>query len=210
MYAKLLTTTIAAPGFKGVNTQDSSVTLEEGFATIANNCVIDKFGRMGARKGWVPAHSYSEAIGTATIKAMDELITVSGDSYVIVAANNKIFKLVGSTLTELTYGGGGTAPTITDSNWQMASLNSCLYLYQAGHDPLIFDPTVSTTTYRRISEKAGYVGTVFQNNCVISAYGRTWSANNSTNKCTVQFSDILSGHVLNTGTSGTLNCCIIS
>jgi hypothetical protein len=40
---------------------------------------------------------------------------------------------------------------------------------------------------------------------VISAYGRTWSANNTSTKSTVQFSDLLAGHVLNTGTSGTLD-----
>lgn len=205
MVAKLLTTTIAAPGFKGVNTQDSSVTLEDGFATVANNCVIDKFGRIGARKGWTTSHAYNATLGTALVKAIDELITVDGTSYIVAAGNNKLFKLSGSTLSELTYGGGGTAPTITDSNWQMASLNGCLYMYQAGHDPLVFDPAVSTTTYRRISEKSGYVGTVSNNNCVISAYGRTWSANNSTNKSTVQFSDLLSGHILSTGTAGTLD-----
>ena len=205
MVAKLLTTTIAAPGFKGVNTQDSSVTLEDGFATVANNCVIDKFGRIGARKGWIPSHAYNSTLGTALVKSIDELITVAGDSYIVAAGNNKLFKLVGSTLTELTYGGGGTAPTITDSNWQMAPLNSCLYLYQAGHDPLVFDPAVSTTTYRRISEKSGYVGTVSSNNCVISAYGRTWTASNGTNKSTIQFSDLLSGHILSTGTAGTLD-----
>ena len=205
MVAKLLTTSISAPGFMGLNTQDSSVTLENGFATVANNCVIDKFGRIGARKGWTPAHASLEALGTANIKTIAELIDNTGNSYIVAAGNNKLFKLVGSTLSELTYGGGGTAPTITDSNWQMAPLNGCLYIYQAGHDPLVFDPASSTTTYKRISEKSGYVGTVSSNNCVISAYGRTWSANNSSNKSTVQFSDLLAGQVLNTGTAGTLD-----
>jgi hypothetical protein len=205
MVAKLLTTTIAAPGFKGVNTQDSSVTLEDGFATAANNCVIDKFGRIGARKGWLPAHDFSNELSTASVKAIGELITVAGDSYVVATGNNKLFKLVGSTLSELTYGGGGTAPTITGSNWQIAALNSCLYFYQSGHDPLVFDPAVSTTTYRRIAEKAGYVGTVAQNNCAISAYGRIWTASNVADKSTIQFSDLLSGHILSTGTAGTLN-----
>jgi hypothetical protein len=205
MVAKLLTTTIAAPGFKGVNTQDSSVTLEDGFATVANNCVIDKFGRVGARKGWVPAHAFSGDLGEVNVKAIGELITVAGDSYVVATGNNKLFKLIGSVLSELTYGGGGTAPTITGSNWQIAALNSCLYFYQSGHDPLVFDPAVSTTTYRRIAEKAGYVGTVSQNNCAISAYGRIWTASNVADKSTIQFSDLLSGHVLSTGTAGTLN-----
>ena len=205
MVAKLLTTTISAPGFQGLNTQDSSVSLEAGYATVANNCVIDKFGRIGARKGWTLSHAANNDLSTADVKAIGELIDNAGNSYIIAAGNNKLFKLVGTTLTRLTYGGGGTAPTITDSNWQMAPLNGVLYLYQAGHDPLVFDPAVSTTTFKRISEKSGYVATVSSNNTVISAYGRTWSANNATAKSTIQFSDLLAGHVLSTGTAGTLD-----
>ena len=205
MAESLLTSSIAAPGFMGVNTQDSSVTLESGYATIANNCVIDRFGRIGARKGWSPKHTTNADLGSNKVKAIGELIANDGTSYIIAAGNNKIFRLNGSTLTTLTYGGGGTAPTITDSNWQMAALNGVLYLYQSGHDPLVFDPVVSTTTFRRVSEKTGYLGTVQSSNCVISAYGRTWSASTATDKNTVQFSDLLSGHVLNTGSSGSLN-----
>ena len=205
MAEQLVTSSIAAPGFMGVNTQDSSVSLEAGYATKASNCIIDQFGRIGARKGWQTKHSSNADLSTGAVKSIAELISAAGDSYIIAAGNNKIFKLVGSTLTMLTYGGGGTAPTITNSNWQMAPLNGVLYLYQEGHDPLVFDPAVSTSTYRRVSEKTGYLGTVVQNNCVISAYGRTWSASSAADKNTIQFSDLLAGHVLNTGSSGTLN-----
>jgi len=205
MAEQIVASSIAAPGFMGVNTQDSSVTLESGFATQALNCVIDKFGRIGARKGWTAKHTTNSDLGSGSIKAIGELIGNDGTSYTIVTGNNKLFKLSGSTLTMLTYGGGGTAPTITDSNWQMAALNNVLFLYQAGHDPLVFDPSVSDTTFRRISEKTGYLGTAAQNNCVIAAYGRTWTANNSTTKSTIQFSDLLAGHVLTTGTAGTLD-----
>lgn len=202
MAEQLVASSIAAPGFMGVNTQGSSVTLESGFATQALNCVIDKFGRIGARKGWTAKHTANTDLGSANVKAIGELIGSDGTSYTIFAGNNKLFKLVESTVTTLTYGGGGSAPTISDSNWQMAPLNGVLYLYQSGHDPLVFDPAVSTTQYRRVSEKTGYLGTVANNNCVISAYGRTWSANSTTNKTTIQFSDLLSGHVLTTGTAG--------
>jgi hypothetical protein len=205
MAEQIVASSIAAPGFMGVNTQDSSVTLESGFATQALNCVIDKFGRVGARKGWTAKHTTNSDLGSGSIKAIGELIGNDGTSYTIVTGNNKLFKLSGSTLTLLTYGGGGTAPTITDSNWQIAALNNVLFLYQAGHDPLVFDPAVSATTFRRVSEKTGYLGTAAQNNCVIAAYGRTWSANNSTTKSTIQFSDLLAGHVLTTGTAGTLD-----
>jgi len=205
MSEQLLTSSIAAPGFMGVNTQDASVALESGYATVASNCVIDKFGRIGARKGWLPKHSSNADLSTANVKAIGELIANDGSSYIVAAGNNKLFKLVGSTLSVLTYGGGGTAPTISNDRWQMAPLNGVMYLYQEGHDPLVFDPTVSATTFKRVSEKTGYLGTVQSANCVISAYGRTWSASTLTDKNTIQFSDLLSGHVLNTGSSGTLN-----
>lgn len=205
MAEQLLTTTVQAPGFMGLNLQDSSVNLDNGFATVAQNCVIDRFGRIGARKGWSTAHSSLAALTGYDVKAIGELIDNSGNSYIIAAGNNKLFKLSGSTLTQLSYGGGGTAPTITADHWQMAPLNGCIFLYQAEHDPLVFDPATSATTYKRISEKTGYLGTVKSNNCAISAYGRIWTANNSTDRSTVQFSDLLSGHVLNTGTSGTLD-----
>jgi len=130
MVAKLLTTSISAPGFMGLNTQDSVVSLESGYATVAANCVIDKFGRIGARKGWTKQHLGNVDLGSAEVKAIGELISNDGTAYLIAAGNNKLFRLSGSTLTTLTYGGGGSAPTITADNWQMAALNGILYLYQ--------------------------------------------------------------------------------
>lgn len=107
MAEQLLTTTIQAPGFMGLNLQDSSVSLDNGYATVAQNCVIDKFGRIGARKGWTTAHSSEAALTGSYIKAIGELIDNSGTSYIVAAGANKLWKLSGSTLSELTYGGGG-------------------------------------------------------------------------------------------------------
>jgi len=202
----LQTFSISAPGFFGLNTQDSSLDLASGFALSANNCVIDKFGRIGSRKGWSPQNTaINAALGTADIKSIGEVVTNGGVSYTICAGNNKLFIYAAGALTELTYGGGGTAPTITNSNWQMASLNSHLYLFQSGHTPLVFDPAVSTTTYRRISEKAGYSGTAQNGNVVISAYGRLWVTDTTTDKNTIYFSDSLAGHLWSGGSSGSLN-----
>lgn len=49
MAGRLQSSTISAPGFLGVNTQESSVDLASGYALEAYNCVIDKFGRIGDR-----------------------------------------------------------------------------------------------------------------------------------------------------------------
>ena len=52
MAQQLQNITVAAPGFFGLNTQDSPVGGNPSFASIADNCVIDQLGRIGARQGW--------------------------------------------------------------------------------------------------------------------------------------------------------------
>ena len=42
---------IGAPGFRGLNTQDSPVNSDPAFASVAENAVIDAYGRSGDRKG---------------------------------------------------------------------------------------------------------------------------------------------------------------
>ena len=206
MSQQIQTYSISAPGFFGLNTQDSPLDLAAGFALIATNCVIDQYGRIGSRKGWSRVNASSGALGANDIGVIHELVQSDGTLTVLFAGNNKLFKLDGSNaVSELTYGGGGTAPTITANNWQCTSLNGITYFFQSGYDPLIFDPTVSTTTYRRVSEKTGYVSTVPNGNIAISAYGRLWVASTATVKNTIYFSDLLSGHVWSTGTAGSLN-----
>jgi len=199
------TFSISAPGFFGLNTQDSPLDLASGFALVATNCVIDQYGRIGARKGWTRVNSSSGNLGANDVGVIHELVQTDGTLTVLFAGNNKIFKLSGTSVTELTYGGGGSAPTITASNWQCASLNGITYFFQNGHDPIIYDPAVSTTTYRRVSEKSGYVGTVPSGNVAIAAYGRLWVASSSTDKVTVSFSDLIAGHVWSGGTTGNLD-----
>ena len=206
MSQAIQTYSISAPGFYGLNTQDSPLDLNAGFALVATNCIIDQYGRIGSRKGYSRVNSSSGNLGANDVKVIHELVQADGTLTVLFAGNNKLFKLDGSNaVVELTYGGGGTAPTITASNWQCASLNSITYFFQVGYDPLIYDPAVSTTTFRRVSEKTGYVATVPSGNIVISAFGRLWAASTSANTSTVYFSDLIAGHVWSTGTSGSLN-----
>lgn len=206
MSQTIQTASISAPGFFGLNTQDSPLDLASGFALVATNCVIDQYGRIGARKGWTRVNSSSGNLGANDVGAIHELVQTNGTLTVLFTGNNKLFKLDGSNaVVELTYGGGGTAPTITASNWSIASLNGITYFFQTGHDPLIYDPAVSTTTYRRVTEKSGYVGTVPSANIVLSAYGRLWVASSSADKVTVTFSDLIAGHVWSGGTTGSLD-----
>jgi len=206
MSQAIQTYSISAPGFYGLNTQDSPLDLNAGFALVATNCIIDQYGRIGSRKGYSRVNSSSGNLGANNVTVLHELVQADGTLTVLFAGNNKLFKLDGSNaVVELTYGGGGTAPTITASNWQAASLNNITYFFQSGFNPLIYDPAISTTTFRRVSEKTGYVGTVPDANIAISAFGRLWVATTTTNNSTVFFSDLIAGHVWSTGTSGSLN-----
>jgi len=206
MSQAIQTSSISAPGFFGLNTQDSPLDLNQGFALVATNCIIDQYGRIGSRQGWSRVNASSGDLGANDVKVIHELIQADGSLTVLFAGNNKLFKLGASNVvTELTYGGGGSAPTITASNWQCVSLNQITYFFQSGYNPLIYDPAVSTTTYRRVSEKSGYVGTVPDANIALSAYGRLWVATTTSNNSTVSFSDLTAGHIWATGTAGSLD-----
>lgn len=196
---------IQAPGFYGLNTAESPVDLSPNFALEANNCVIDKFGRVAGRKGWVKANTASTELSTAQVCAIGEVIENDGTGTVLCAGNNKLFKLSSGSLVELTYGGGGVAPTILDNNWKFCQLNGVGIFWQRNYDALIYDPAVSTTTYRRLSEKTGSVGTVPDANEAISAFGRIWAADTVTERQIVYFSDLQAPHIWTGGTSGTLD-----
>jgi len=110
---------IAAPGFSGLNTQDSSVQLSSGYALKADNCVIDRYGRIGARKGWTKVNS--SAASTGSFRTIFEFVKADGN-VVLSAANNKVYAGT-STLVEAkvfnthfhtgTYSQSGTTVTVT-------------------------------------------------------------------------------------------------
>ena len=205
MAQQIQTYSITAPGFYGLNSQDSSLDLASGFALTAINCVIDKYGRVGARKGWSALNTVNVTLGTNSIKSICELVTTAGTSYILVAGDGALFLYSGGALNTLTYGGPGVAPTITDSNWQMVALDDLIFMFQSGHDPLLFEPAASTTTYRRITEHAGAAGTPPSGNVALSAYGRVWVTDTVNNKTTIFWSDLLEGYKWSGGTSGSLN-----
>ena len=196
---------ISAPGFFGLNLSDSPVDLTANFALEANNCIIDKSGRVASRKGWTKAHTTNTDLGTSQVTCIGELIGNDGTATIVCAGGGFLFKLSGTTLTTLTYGGGGVAPVISDNNWKFCDINGIAMFWQSGYDPLIYDPAVSLTTFRRLNEKVGTLGTVPQCNEAISAYGRVWAVDQTLDKYTIYFSDLLTPHIWTGGTSGSLD-----
>ena len=103
MAQQLQNITVAAPGFAGLNTQDSPIGLGPSFAAVADNCVIDKLGRVGARKGWEAVSTNgSSVLGSSRgIETVYEYIDNSGDKVILSAGNNKVFSGT-TTLTDIT------------------------------------------------------------------------------------------------------------
>lgn len=132
MASPLQSASIAAPGFFGLNTQESGITLESGFALQATNCVIDKFGRLGARKGW----QFLDEVADIDLQGIHRFIDIDGTEYIGCWSTDTFYIYSDGTLTEVTYSG---SQTIDDGNWKAVTLNDRAFLFQAGYEPLYFD-----------------------------------------------------------------------
>jgi len=78
MASPLQSQSISAPGFFGLNTQDSPLDLSSGFALTATNCVIDQFGRIGTRKGYTHVNPSSGNLGSNPVGVIHELVQTDG------------------------------------------------------------------------------------------------------------------------------------
>ena len=232
MASQLLTQSIAAPGFYGLNLQESSITLSSGFALKAQNCVIDKYGRIGARRGWTPVNSaVNTDLGSGNaVEFIFEVVT-GGGTDVLSAGNNQLF--VGTTTMTTktvrnTDNSGNATYTITANDWQGAALSygdvsdfqPHVYMAQAAHPMLVYHelPTSGsafdahnsgTFGYQRVGDDAklpsNHSTATFMPSWVCSAYGRIWCGGISGDTQTVYFSDLLAGTDFLNGSAGYLN-----
>lgn len=132
MAIQLQPLSISAPGFFGLNSQEAAVDLPINWALDATNCIIDQYGRIASRKGWI-AVTASALAGTPDVRQIHEYIKSDGTTEILSCAGNKIY--VGTTtLTDLSAPG-----TITADNWKIVNFNNKAYFFQAGHVPLEYD-----------------------------------------------------------------------
>ena len=194
MAQKLQNITVAAPGFFGLNTMDSPIGLNPSIAAIADNCVIDQYGRVGARKGWAVSSNGTSVLGSSRgIEAVHEFVARDGTKTIFSAGNNKIFTGT-TTLTEVTLPVGYT---VTANNWKIVTFNNDVYFSQREHVTL--KSVAGSTTLIESKDGTHYAP---QANEVLAAYGRLWAADVSNNNYTVYWSDLLDGSNWHGGSSG--------
>jgi hypothetical protein len=187
---------IAAPGFAGLNTQDSPVGMDLSFAALADNCVIDKFGRIASRKG---QRVYTQAPETAgrldqnPAETSYEYVHSDGSRTVLVSGDkdggsvSELWSLdINGDLTAITRTTGVTAVA---NNWSYTSLSDWCYMAQEGHP---VQQTDGVTIIDMLEQPIDKVNGLLYPDIILSAFGHLFVANSATNKQTVQWSVITS------------------
>jgi len=200
MAQELRSINLVAPAFKGINTEDSPLAQDPSFAETADNAVIDKRGRIAARKGHEVTTTNKTALGTAALRAIKTFRDDAGNTKVFSAGNNKIFSGTTTLVDETPVG-----YTITADNWKMVNFNDRIYMFQRGYEPLVYDNTSADVEAMSDHTHSTGVASTMYGNEVLAAYGRLWTADFADNKSTIYWSDLLNGIHWSGGSSGSID-----
>ena len=208
---------VASVGFNGLNTEDSPITQDYSFAAVADNAVIDNYGRVGARKAFdeeTTTFPSLTPIGGATSHVLEVDVvggnTINGTVSVIMAVRNLGYdaggSLVGTGYHMLRRDGGTlieiTLPAINDTSTlptcQIVITDDRYYILSETNEVMVWNGTTMTL----ISAEVGYYGIqsvpaggqvapTFQRG--MAAYGRIWAAGHEGDNQTLYYSDLLIG-----------------
>lgn len=200
---------LIGPGFQGVNTESSPISDDYTFAIEANNAVIDKYGRLSARKGFKTlTTSGLTDLGGNPIESMGRYVSDLENHNILSAGNGNIF-IGTSTLTTLTTSAWKTTNsytiTATDNLWDFVPFRGQTFMFQKGYEPLVYDETNGLV---KISSDSNYQTPVtgptlndLKSGTACGAYGRVWVGSGST----VYWSNLLVGADFETGDSGAID-----
>lgn len=200
MAEQLQSINLVAPAFKGVNTEDSPLAQDPSFAEIADNAVIDKRGRIAARKGHTVVTTNKTVLGTDSLRAIKEYKDNAGNTKIFSVGNNKIISGT-TTLADET----PNSYTISANDWKIVNFNDHLFFFQRGYEPLVYSNHVGSVEKMSVHPHASGVASTMYGHEVLAAYGRLWTADFSTNKSTIYWSDLLDGVAWSGGSSGNID-----
>ena len=200
MAQQLQSINLVAPAFKGVNTEDSPLAQDPSFAEIADNAVIDKRGRIAARKGHTVVTTNKTVLGTDSLRAIKEYKDNAGNTKIFSVGNNKIMSGT-TTLADETPG----SYTISANDWKIVNFNDHMFFFQRGYEPLVYSNHVGSVEKLSLHPHATGVTSAIYGHEVLAAYGRLWTADFSTNKSTIYWSDLLDGTAWSGGSSGNID-----
>ena len=194
---------LVAPGFKGINTEDSPMSEDYSFADVADNAVIDKRGRIASRKGVRLWTQDNQGIGDAFVKTIHHFFDDVGNEAIFVTANQRVFMSESTTdymdtLTDVTPAGY----LITNDDWKIVNFNGAAYFFQVGLEPLVYTHDEGLRTYTEVV--GADTNPRFFCHEAIAAYGRLFVVDNGADKQIVSWSDLLIGTDFEGGSSGSI------
>jgi len=196
--------TISAPGFQGLNTEDSPLQQDPGFALVADNCVIDKFGRVGAREAF-SQYTVTDAVPYSPNGSMDTETkwvyqlgggVIGTTRYDLGIVGHLQYNASGVLIQEDYYivefdddaMGSISYPALaTPANLRFADIvyfNDAIYIFSKNNIALKFDGSTITdlfagtqdTDFIRPIDDTGIIANNIDGDVACSAYGRLWVA----------------------------------
>jgi len=128
----LLTIPLQSPGSLGLSTEDQDTTLDHRYATVLDNCILSRNGRLESRKGYSKING-TAATGAPEIDVVHSYITNSGSEILVSVGGSKLWS-GDSSLTDVT----GTV-TVTADDFQLQNFAGNTVAVQAAHEPLWWD-----------------------------------------------------------------------
>ncbi len=213
--------TIAAPGFEGLNTEDSPLQQDPAFCVKADNAVLDKSGRIGARKAWgeyTTANNLTYSVDASTARTEEVVhrlgsglvngvrsilcsveVTQFDTSNVLLQSDYFVCELNTTTeeLDEI------TLPTLTDSaklvDCQFVAFNDAMYVFSKGNECMKWDGTTMSllftgtvdTDYIPPTDDTGVLASAINGDVATAAYGRLWVTGVDGDYQNIYYSDLL-------------------
>jgi hypothetical protein len=200
---------ITAPGFAGLNTQDSPLDMDPSFASVADNCTIDNYGRISSRRGFQYVTANPDILTDNPIRTLAEFVNeIDGETTLFACGNNAIYiQELETPPLDLT---AQVLPEVpTGDDWQIVQFNNKMYFTQSGHNPLVWTPVdgVTPASFDLLIYNTGpdVINAVDgQPNCCHAAFGRLWLGDFDANSTVVAWSGILNGEQWDSGGAGTM------
>ena len=193
---------LGSPGFLGINTEMNPTSISKEWALIAQNCVVDRAGRLATRKGFVSSSSNPEILNDQPLEGLEILYGKNGVNTFFVVGDNRIFihtsEVVGgiydpTTMYEMTLPVGYV---IANNNWQMVSFNNVMYFVQEGQQPLFWvNKDFIETDYLVLTEleQTGNKPNLNEASCSCAAFGRLWLGGFTADRNILRWSALLDG-----------------
>jgi len=180
MTAQLQPVNLVAPGFRGLNLAQAGSILSPEFATQAENCRVDKAGRLAARKGYSDITS-TDITANAPVKTLFDYRQKDGTVELIVAWDGGIANDAADPEGNDISG----AVTDADGRWWFQNFNDNVYGFQDGLTPVEYTGAGNFTAITAVS---GTLPTSTRG-VALAAFGRLWVLD--TDGQTIKYSALL-------------------